>query len=90
MKRIVTAATAVLCAVAIVSGCGGASNDGGDTTCKDFLALNDNGKDATVAKMLKVSNGRNSSTSDVELKRVTLVGSCQPADKRDSKIGDLA
>ena len=46
----------------------------------------------TVAKMLKVRNGRNSWTrSDVELKRVTLVGSrSAPADKRDSKIGDLA
>jgi acid stress chaperone HdeA len=90
MTRIVSAAAAVLCAAAIVSGCGGASNDGGDTTCKDFLALGDKGKDAVVARMLKERNGSNSSTGDVVVKRLAIVGFCQPADKQGSKIGDLA
>ena len=48
-----------------------------------------NDKDATVAKMLKERNGRNASTSDVEAKRATLIGSCKPADKQAVKIGDL-
>jgi acid stress chaperone HdeA len=90
MRRAVTAAAAVLCAVAIISGCGGAGNSGGDTTCKDFLAMSDNDKDATAAKMLKERNGRNASTSDVKGERVILVGLCKPTDKQGTKISDLA
>ena len=87
MKRLVCAALSVL---VLVAGCGGASNSGADTTCKDFLAMRDDDKDATVARMLKERNGSNSSTGDVVVKRLAIVGFCQPADKQGSKIGDLA
>ncbi len=82
------AAAAVLC-VLVISGCAGASNSGGDTTCKDFLAASTADQGATVAKMLKERNGRNGSTTDVESKRAAVVLSCQPSDKQDAKIGDL-
>jgi acid stress chaperone HdeA len=89
MNRTAVFAAAVVGAL-LLGGCGGASNSGGDTTCKDFLAMSDNDKDATAARMLKERNGRNASTQDVELKRFALIGLCQPGAKQDAKIGDLA
>ena len=91
MRPTATAATAaILCVVAILSGCGGASNSGGDTTCAEFLARDDSGRDAIAAKMLKERNGSNSSTNDVVAKRLALDGLCKPADKQGAKISDLA
>ena len=84
------AAAAILCVAAIVGGCGGASNSGGDTTCKDFLAMSDNDKDATAAKLLKERNASNSSTNDVVAKRLALDGLCKPADKQGTKLSDVA
>jgi acid stress chaperone HdeA len=89
-KRLAAASAAVLCAMAIVSGCSGASNSGGDTTCRDFLALKDNDRDAVVARMLKERNGSNSSTGDVEAKRQAVGEACQPAAKQSAKISDVA
>ena len=73
-----------------VSGCAGASNSGGDTTCKDYLAASTADQGATVARMLKERNGRNGSTTDVEAKRESLVKICTPAEKQGSDIGSLA
>lgn len=88
MKRLSVAAAAS--ALILISGCSGASNSGGDTTCKDFLAMRDNDKDAAVARMLKEREGRNASTGDIEAKRTILIGLCQPTDKQGSKISELA
>ena len=88
MKRLSVAVAAS--AMVVISGCSGASNNGGDTTCKDFLAMRVNDKDAAVAKMLKEREARNASTGDVEAKRTILVGLCQPADKQGTRISDLA
>ena len=77
-------------AMVLISGCSGASNDGGDTTCKSFLAMRVDDRDAAVAKMLKEREARNASTGEVDDKRTILMGLCQPADKQSSKISDLA
>jgi acid stress chaperone HdeA len=90
MKRLSVAVAVAACAMVLISGCSGASNDGGDTTCKDFLAMRINDRDATVAKMLKEREARNASTGDIDDKRTILMGLCQPADKQGSKISDLA
>lgn len=81
---------AVVSVIALLTGCGGASNSGGDTTCGEFTAMRTDNMDATVARMLKERNGRNSSTTDVINTRMKLVKSCSPAEKGDVKIGDLA
>lgn len=73
----------------LVAGCSGASNSGGDTSCADFLAMRTDNQDATVAKLLKERNGRNSSTGDVVDKRVSLVASCGSGDNGNTDIGDL-
>jgi acid stress chaperone HdeA len=74
---------------AVLSGCGGATNEGGDTTCKDFMAMRTDDKDATAANMLKQRNGRNSSATDVINTRINLIDVCRAADESDAKIGDL-
>ncbi len=73
----------------LVAGCSGASNSGGSTSCADFLAMRTDNQDATVAKLLKERNGRNSSTGEVVDTRASLVASCGPGDKKDTEIGDL-
>lgn len=83
------AVAAAVCVTAVVTACSGASNSGGDTTCADFLAMGNDDKDATVARMLKERNGSNSSAGDVVAKRIALEGFCLPGDKQGSKIGDL-
>ena len=89
MNQLSVAVAAAVAAMILVSGCSGASNSGGDTTCTDFLSMRDRDRDATVAKMLKEREGRNASTGDIEEKRMILVGLCQPADKQGSKISEL-
>jgi acid stress chaperone HdeA len=78
-----------LAVVAVVAGCSGASNSGGDTKCADFLAMRTDDQDATIAKFLKERYGKNSSTSDVLSKRATVAALCAPGDRQDTKIGDL-
>jgi acid stress chaperone HdeA len=90
MNRVSVAVIAAASVMALISGCSGAGNDGGDTSCQEFLAKSTDDKDATVAMMLKKRNGRNASTSDVESTRTALIGFCKPADKQGAKISDLA
>jgi acid stress chaperone HdeA len=78
-----------LAVVAVAAGCSGASNSGGDTSCADFLTMRTENQDATIAKLLKERNGRNSSTGDVLTKREAVLELCEPEGKRDARIGDL-
>jgi acid stress chaperone HdeA len=87
IKRLSVAVAAAASVMALLSGC--VAEDGGDTMCKDFLAMSDRNKDAAVAAMLKERENRNASTADIEGKRRVLVGLCQPADKQGAKISDL-
>lgn len=86
MKR---TAAAAACLVALVAGCSGASNSGGDTSCADFLAMRTENQDATVAKLLKERNGRNSATGDIVAKRESIVAACGAGDRADADIGSL-
>jgi acid stress chaperone HdeA len=78
-----------LAVVVVVAGCSGASNSGGDTSCADFLAMRTDNQDATIAKLLKERNGRNSSTGDVLTKREAVVELCEPENRQDARIGEL-
>lgn len=90
MKFAVAVLGAAVGMLVLLTGCAGASNTGGATTCGDFLAMRTEDMDATVARMLKERNGRNASSSDVIDTRVKVLAACEPADKADAKIGDLA
>ncbi|MCP9275532.1 hypothetical protein [Mycolicibacterium arenosum] len=89
MKHVAVAVGSVVGVLALLTGCSGASNSGGDTTCRDFLAMRTENMDATVARMLKERNGRNSSTTEVVDTRVTTLAACAPPDRGDVTIGDL-
>jgi hypothetical protein len=82
-------AAAAACVVVLVAGCSGASNSGGKTTCADFLAMRTDDQDATVAKLLKERNGRNSATGEIVDKRESIVESCGADDRADAEIGGL-
>jgi acid stress chaperone HdeA len=90
VKQLAVSLCAALGVVGVLAGCSGASNSGGDTTCKDFVAMRSSDQDATVAKLLKERNGRNASTSDVVDTRLKLVDACAPSDKQGVDIGTLA
>lgn len=85
MKRLALA----LAVVAVLTGCSGASNSGGRTTCADFLAMRTEDQDATVARYLKERDGKNSSTGDIVSQRSSFAKLCTPEDKKDTKIADL-
>jgi acid stress chaperone HdeA len=89
MTRLARALAAVACVTTLVSGCAGASNSGGNTTCADFLAKRTDDLDATVARMLKERNAKNSSTMDVINTRIKIVNACSGADKAGVEIGSL-
>jgi hypothetical protein len=82
-------AAAAACLVVLVAGCSGASNSGGKTTCEDFLAMRTDDQDATVAKLLKERNGRNSATGEIVDKRESIVESCGADNRADAEIGGL-
>ncbi len=46
-------------------------------------------QDATVAKLLKERNGRNSAIGEIVAKRDSLVESCGADDRADAEIGGL-
>jgi len=73
----------------LVAGCSGASNSGGKTTCEEFLAMRTENQDATVAKLLKERNGRNSATGEILAKRESIIESCGADDRADAEIGGL-
>lgn len=52
--------------------------------------MNNDNRDAAVARMLKERNGRNSSTMDVINTRMKILDACEQSGGGDAKIGDLA
>ena len=59
---------------------------GGDTTCKDFIAADQQTQDEAVAKMLKDERGRNPATLETTGTRLSVLAFCQTLGTQDSKI----
>lgn len=74
---------------AVLAGCGGASNAGGDTTCPEFLAKSSDDMAATVARMIKERAGSNASTSRVYGTVDRVRAACAEPNRENDKIGDL-
>jgi acid stress chaperone HdeA len=86
----VLAVVAAVGLIGIVGGCsGGVGNSGGDTSCKDFLAMSNDDMEATTAKMLKERDGRNASTGDVRNERAIVYNFCSRPDKAGAKLSDV-
>lgn len=88
MKRM-TVMTGVLAAgvalSGLMSGCG-AKAEGGDTSCKDFIAANDADQQTAVSKMLKDEKGTDPAQLVITGTRLSVQTFCQTAGKEDSKI----
>ncbi len=70
---------------ALLSGCG-AKAEGGDTSCKDFLAANDSDQQTAVTKMLKDEKGSDPAQLEVTGTKLSVQTFCQTSGKQDSKI----
>ena len=79
----VVAATMALSA--LLSGCG-AKVEGGDTSCKDYLAANDADQQTAVSKMLKDEKGTDAAQLEITGTKLSVQTFCQTAGKQDSKI----
>jgi acid stress chaperone HdeA len=70
---------------ALVSGCG-AKVEGGDTSCKDYMAANDADQQTAVSKMLKDEKGTDAAQLEITGTKLSVQTFCQTAGKEDSTI----
>lgn len=88
MKRMTvmtSVAAASLAFGALVTGCG-AKVEGGDTSCKDYMAANDSDQQTAVSKMLKDEKGTDAAQLEITGTKLSVQTFCQTAGKEDSKI----
>jgi acid stress chaperone HdeA len=85
VKVLTSVAAAGLTIGALLSGCG-AKAEGGDTSCKDFLAANDSDQQTAVNKMLKDEKGTDPAQLEITGTRLSVQTFCQTSGKQDSKI----
>lgn len=64
-----------LTVVAALAGCG-SSNDGGDTTCADFLPMSNSDKDDVIRAYLESKGTTDPAGGDVHLHRMSAIGFC--------------
>jgi acid stress chaperone HdeA len=88
LKRMTVMTSVVAAGVALsalVGGCG-AKVEGGDTTCKDYIAANDADQQTAVSKMLKDEKGTDAAQLEITGTKLSVQTFCQTAGKEDSKI----
>ncbi|BAX98937.1 hypothetical protein MSTE_03638 [Mycobacteroides stephanolepidis] len=73
-------------AVALLSGCAGVINQGGDTPCKDFIAAEEQKQNDAVSKMLKDQRGRDASNLEISATRTSVTMYCKTLGNDSSKI----
>jgi acid stress chaperone HdeA len=88
LKRMTVMTSVVAAGVALsalLSGCG-AKAEGGDTSCKEYLAANDADQQTAVSKMLKDEKGTDAAQLEITGTKLSVGTFCQTAGKEDSKI----
>jgi acid stress chaperone HdeA len=85
MTVMTSVAAASLAFGALVTGCG-AKVEGGDTSCKDYMAANDSDQQTAVSKMLKDEKGTDAAQLEITGTKLSVQTFCQTAGKEDSKI----
>ncbi|MET0702842.1 MAG: hypothetical protein ABWY93_24590 [Mycobacterium sp.] len=87
MNRRGTLLIAGLAAAISLSGCSsGLVNQGGDTSCKDFLGQDDKTQNETISKMLKDEKGTDPANLEITGTRLSAQTFCQVAGKEESKV----
>jgi acid stress chaperone HdeA len=85
MKAMTGVVAASMALGALLSGCG-AKVEGGDTSCKDYMAANDSDQQTAVSKMLKDEKGTEAAQLEITGTKLSVQTFCQSAGKEDSKI----
>lgn len=92
MTRFSSAVVAVFAAaVFVLGGCSAVSkvtNQGGDTTCKDFKGQDNDKQESEVSKMLKDKNGSEPSNMELSATRMAVDAYCKTLGKDSSKISE--
>lgn len=86
IKRRSTISVVGFAAVVFLSGC--TVNHGGDTTCKDFNAQDQQKQTEAIAKMLKDEKGANGSNLEIAGSRLSAQTFCKTVGTPDSKISE--
>ncbi len=87
MIRLATMLATGLAAAALFSGCSSTViNQGGDTSCKDFVAAEEKKHNDAVSKMLKDSKGVDPSSLEISGTRLSVQTYCQTVATPDTKI----
>ena len=90
-RRLWTAApiaAATCIAATVLAGCSGVINQGGDTTCKDFLTQDDGQQNAAVTKMLKDESKSDPPALRVSAASAAALAFCKTVGSEKSKISD--
>lgn len=83
------AVVALLASSVIVAGCSGSSaNNGGDTSCADFLEMNGSEQTEVITKFME-DEGRDLSGANVNLHKLSAIAFCNTVGMPDSKIREI-
>jgi acid stress chaperone HdeA len=86
MKRSASVLFSAIAAGFVIAGCSAPSITGGDTSCKDFLAADDNTKTEAITKMLKDEKGSDAPNLEITGTKLAVQTYCQTAGTPDTKI----
>lgn len=89
MKRAQLVMMSVLASAAVLSGCSQieeVTNDGGDTTCEDYLAAGEASQNESISKMLTDEGKSEPSNAELAGTRLSITTYCQTLGKPDSTI----
>lgn len=88
MKALKLLAGAGFAAAAVLTGCSGVINEGGDTKCKTFMSSDEEKQNAAVSKMLKDKRGSDPSNLEISGTRTSVVLYCKTLGNDNSKISE--
>jgi acid stress chaperone HdeA len=86
MKRSAGVLLSGIAAGMVLAGCSAPSVTGGDTSCKDFLAADDNTKTEAITKMLKDEKGSDPANLEITGTKLAVQTYCQTGGTPDTKI----
>ncbi|MDT5109438.1 MAG: acid stress chaperone HdeA [Mycobacterium sp.] len=86
MKRSASVLMSGLVAGLVLGGCSAPSIQGGDTSCKDYLAADENTKTEAVTKMLKDEKGADAAQLEITGTKMAVQTYCQTVATPDTKI----
>jgi acid stress chaperone HdeA len=85
-RSTMTFLAAAAAAAALLSGCSGVTNAGGDTKCKDYQSADEKTQNESITKMLKDEGKNEPANAELTATRLSITTYCQTVGKPDSTI----